>query len=151
MATWREELTHWKRPWCWERLRAEGEGADRGRDGWMASPTEWAWVRASSGRWWRTGKPGVLQSMGSHRNDLVTEQQHRRFTMLCSFLLYTKWVGHTWAHVPLLDLLPPSGLRRALGEARWAVRQVLIHDLFYPQYQRCMYVSNDLPAFSLLF
>ena len=50
--TWCKELTHWKRPWCWERLRAGGEGHDRGWDGWMASPTRWAWVRVSSGSWW---------------------------------------------------------------------------------------------------
>ena len=43
LATWCEELTHLKRPWCWERLRA-GEGDDRGWDGWMASPTQWTWV-----------------------------------------------------------------------------------------------------------
>ena len=61
------ELTHLKRPWCWERLKAEGEGDDRGWDGWMASPTLWTWVGASSGRWWWTGRPGVLQSMGSQR------------------------------------------------------------------------------------
>ena len=60
-----EELTHWKRPWCWERLKAGGEGDDRGWDGWMASSTQRTWVRANSGRWWRTGRPGVLQSMGS--------------------------------------------------------------------------------------
>ena len=45
-----EELTHWKRPWCWERLRARGEGGDRGWDSWMASSTQWTWVSASSGR-----------------------------------------------------------------------------------------------------
>ena len=44
LATWCEELTHWERPWCWERLRAGGEGDDRGWDGWMASPTQWTWV-----------------------------------------------------------------------------------------------------------
>ena len=64
LATWCEELTHWENPWCWERLKAGGKGDDRGCDGWMASPTQWTWVWASSGRWWRTGKPGVLQSMG---------------------------------------------------------------------------------------
>ena len=58
-----KELIHWKKPWCWERLRAE-EGDDRGWDGWMASPTQRTWVWASSGRWWWTGRPGVLQSMG---------------------------------------------------------------------------------------
>ena len=52
-------LTHLKRPWCWERLEAGGEGDDRGWDGWMASPTWWTSVWASSGRWWRTGKPAV--------------------------------------------------------------------------------------------
>ena len=62
-----------ERPWCWERLKAGGEGDDRGRDGWMASPTQWTWVWVSSGRWWRTGKPGVLQSLGS------------------------QWVWHDWA------------------------------------------------------
>ena len=67
LATWCEELTHWKRPWCWERLRAGGEGDDRGWDGWMASPTWWTGVWVSSGSWWWTGKPGMLQSMGSQR------------------------------------------------------------------------------------
>ena len=67
----------WKRPWCWERLRARGEGDERGCDGWMASPTQWTWVWANSGRWWRTGKPGMLQSMGSQRvgHNLATEQK----------------------------------------------------------------------------
>ena len=75
LATWCEEPTHWKRPWCWERLKAGGEGDDRGWDGWMASLTWWIWVWASSWNWWRTGKPGVLQSMGSQRvgDNWVTE------------------------------------------------------------------------------
>ena len=64
-----------KRPWCWERLKAEGEGDDRGWDGWMASRTRWTWVWASSGSWWWTGKSGVLWSTGSQRvgHDWVTE------------------------------------------------------------------------------
>ena len=64
LATWCEELTHWRRRWCWERLRAEGEGDDRGWDGWMASLTQWTWVWTKSGREWRIRKPGVLQFMG---------------------------------------------------------------------------------------
>jgi len=48
LATWCEELTHWKRPWCWERLKAGGEGGDREWDGWMTSPTRWTWIWASS-------------------------------------------------------------------------------------------------------
>ena len=75
LATWCEKLTHWKRPWCWERLRAGGEGDDRGWDGWMPSLIEWIWIWASSGSWWWTRKPGVLQSMGSQRvrHDWVPE------------------------------------------------------------------------------
>ena len=63
LATWCKELTHLKRPWCWERLKA-GEGADRGWDGWMASPIQWTWVWVNSRSWWWTGRPGVLQSLG---------------------------------------------------------------------------------------
>ena len=50
LVTWCEELFHWIRPWCWERLKAGGEGDDRGWDGCMASPTQWTWIR--SGSWW---------------------------------------------------------------------------------------------------
>ena len=67
LATWCQELTHWKRPWCWGRLKVGGEGDDRGGDDWMASPTPWTWVWTSSGSWWWTGRPGVLQSMGLQR------------------------------------------------------------------------------------
>ena len=72
---WCEELIHLKRPWCWERLRAGGKGDDRGCDGWKASPTQWTWVWVNSGTWWWTGRPGMLQSMGSQRvwSDWVTE------------------------------------------------------------------------------
>ena len=74
-ATWCEELTRWKRPWCWERLKVQGEGDDRGWDGWMASLTQWTCVWAGSRTWWWTGKPGMLQSMGSQRvrHDWPTE------------------------------------------------------------------------------
>ena len=56
-----------KKTWCWERLRAGGEGDDRGRDSWMASPTQWTWVWVNSGSWWWTERSGVLQFMGSQR------------------------------------------------------------------------------------
>ena len=63
-----------KRLWCWGRPWA-GEVGDRGWEGWMASSTQWTWVWTSSGRWWRTGKPGVPQLLGSQRigHDWVTE------------------------------------------------------------------------------
>ena len=74
LATWCEELTHRKRPWCWERLKVGGKGDDRRWDGWMASPTQWRWVWVNRSWWW-TGRPGVLQSMGSQRvgHNWVTE------------------------------------------------------------------------------
>ena len=73
LAAWCKEPTHWKRPRCWERLKA-GEGGDRGPDGWMTSLTQWTWVWASSRRWWRTGKPGILQSTVLQRVSDWTEQ-----------------------------------------------------------------------------
>ena len=71
LAIWCKEPTPWKRPWCWERLKAGGEGDDRGCDGWMASLPRWTWVWASSGSWWWTGRSGALRSVGSQR--LLTE------------------------------------------------------------------------------
>ena len=75
LATWYEELTHLKRPWCWERLKAGGDGDDRGWDGLMASPTQWTWVWVNCGSWWWTGRPGVLRFMGLQRvgHDWATE------------------------------------------------------------------------------
>ena len=72
-----------KRLWCWEGLGAGGEGDDRGWDGWMASPTRWTRVWVNSGRWWWTGRPGVLRLMGLQRvgHDWVTE------------LNWTEWKG----------------------------------------------------------
>ena len=65
LATSCEELIHWKRPWCWERLRAGGGGDDRGWDGWMASLAQWTWVWVNYGRWWWTGRPNVMWFMSN--------------------------------------------------------------------------------------
>ena len=54
LATWCKELTHWKRPWCWGRLKAGGEGDDRGLNGWIASLSWWTWIWVGSGSWWWT-------------------------------------------------------------------------------------------------
>ena len=74
LATWCKELTHWKKSWCWERLRA-GEGEDRGWDGWMASPIQWTWVWVDSRSWCWTGRSVMLRFMGSQRvrHERVTE------------------------------------------------------------------------------
>ena len=88
LATWCEELTHWKRPWCWERLKAREEEDYRGWDHWMASLTWWTWVCASSGSCWWTGNPAVLQSMTSQRvvHDWATE------------LFTLQWGAHDLSH-----------------------------------------------------
>ena len=67
LATWCEELTHWKILRCWEKLKAGGVGDDRRWDDWMASLTRWTWIWASSGSWWWTGKTGILWSRGLQR------------------------------------------------------------------------------------
>ena len=74
-VTWCKELTHLKRPWCWERLRAGREGDDGGWEGWMASPTQWTWVWVDSGSCWWTRRPGVLQFTESQsvRHNWATE------------------------------------------------------------------------------
>ena len=74
---------HQSFPWCWERLKAGGEGGDSGWDGWMASMTQRTWVWANSGRWRRIGKPGMLQFMGLQRvrHDLATERQQITLNM----------------------------------------------------------------------
>ena len=71
LATWCEELTHWKRSCCWEWLKVGGEGDDRRWDGWMASPTQWTWVWVNFGSWWWTGRPGMLQSMELAESDMT--------------------------------------------------------------------------------
>ena len=78
------KLTHWKRLWCWEGLGAGEEGDDRGWDGWMASPTRWMWVWVNSGRWWWTGRPGVLRFMGSQ-----SQTQLSNWTEL-------SWIVYNW-------------------------------------------------------
>jgi len=72
LATSCEELTHWKRLWCWEGLGTGGEGDDRGWDGWMASLTRWTWVWVNSGSWWWTGRPGELRK--GHKESDTTER-----------------------------------------------------------------------------
>ena len=122
-ATWCKELTHWKRPWCWEILKAGGEGDNRGWDGWMASLTWWTWVWVSFGSWWWTGKPSVLQSMGSQRvgHDWVTElnwsfhmAQMVKNRLQCRRFGFNPWVGkipwrRSWQPAPVF--LP--------GESPW--------------------------------
>ena len=83
-----DSLTHWKRPWGWERLKVKREEGSTGWDGWIASTTQLTWMWSISGRQWRTGNPGVLQSTESHRvgHDWATEQQPFDGCLGCSFV-----------------------------------------------------------------
>ena len=85
--------------YSWKRLKAGGEGDDRGWDGWMASPMQWTWVWVTSGSWWWTGRPGMLQTMESQRawhdwaTELIVDLQ-----CFVSFKYTAKWVSYTHTH-----------------------------------------------------
>ena len=119
---WKASQLIGKKPWCWERLRAGVEGSNREWDGWMTSPIQWTWVWANSGRWWRTGKCGVLQSMGS-QSQIWLSDWTTTATLWVSYFLPTlhirkwrsrefqklqdrKWISHlsTWNEVPWVDI-----------------------------------------------
>ena len=87
LATWHKEMTQWKKPWCWERLKAGREGDNRGWDGWMASPTQGTWVWVDSGSWWWTGRPSVLHSMGLQRVQHDWTELKTLISLLCPGLL----------------------------------------------------------------
>ena len=114
LATSCEELTYWKRPWCWEGLGAGGEGDDRGWDGWMASLTRWTWVLGGSRSWWWTGKPGVLLSMGLQRvqHEWATKLNWAVQQVFCFFLIYIENVIYLFCAGPSLLL----GLFFSYGE-----------------------------------
>ena len=104
LATWCEELTHLKRPWCWERLKA-GEGDDRGWGGWMASPIRWRWVWVKSGNWWWTGRPGVLCSIGlwKVRHDWVIELNWTEYIACCCLVVSYSFAA-PWTVTPQAPL-----------------------------------------------
>ena len=96
-ATWCIEQTYWRRLWCWRRLRAEGEGGDRGRDVWIASLTQWIWVWENSRRLWRTeawhaAVHGVVKSQTRLSDwttvtNLAMKTRTPKFKNLCHLLL----------------------------------------------------------------
>ena len=140
LATWWEGLTHWKRSWCWERLKT-GEGNDRGWDGWMASLTQWTWVWASSWSWWWTGRPGMLQLMGSQRvrDDWATE-------LKCHT---SAWIGHRHMHAPSLWNLPPFSHQSPASAPRYHL--VLRHWVNWQKVWRCLAKQCSATIFSSSF
>jgi len=108
--------------WCWEGLGAGGERDDRGRDGWMASLTGWTWVWVNSGRWWWTGRPAVLQFMGSQR------------------------VGHDWA----TELNLPSEIAHSMSVKCVSTKVVLTFwDIPHPIYGTCISLNKSTLYLSL--
>ena len=93
LATSCEELTHWKRLWCWEGLGAAGEKDDTGSDGWMASLIRWTWVWVNSWSWWWTGRPGVLQFMRTQRvgHNWVTELNWKETALIPEEVFWGVW------------------------------------------------------------
>ena len=82
------------------KIEVGGEGDARGWDGWMASPTQWTRVWVGSRSWWWTGRPGVLQSMGSQRvgHDQVIELTEHLYlsstniTLLCKYSYFLSYL-----------------------------------------------------------
>ena len=107
--TWCKQPGHWKRPWCWERLRARGEGDNRGWDGWMGIINSVDWVWTNSERLWRTEKLGMLQSMGSQSHTWFSDwtTTRIRYTLIYSSTLYEV----KWSRSVVSNSLQPHGLQ----------------------------------------
>ena len=100
------QRTHLKRSSCWERLRAGGEGDDRGWDGLMASPTQWTWVWVNSGSWWWTGRPGIRGSWSRKDSDMM--EQLNWTELRCKLLLIppTSYQYERWRVTPRFQFGP---------------------------------------------
>ena len=155
LATWCKEPTHWKRPWSWERLKAGGEGGDRGWDGWMASLTQWTWVWANSSWWWRTGKPGVLQSMGSQRVRQNWKTELNWTIILSPFQGYSRIKRKTFGptvgvnrteitknpgDLPIFKKIIFYGFIQA-GWTKWYLERVFRHFELWAQWKRFIIIS----------
>ena len=120
LATWCKELTHWKRSWCWERLKAGGEGDDRGWDGWKASLTWWTWVWASSGSWWWTEKTcAAVHEVAKSRTQL------------------SDWTELNW-HVELFWLTLKCENKLVFLQKCIGLEVLLVYLLLQSMWQHCM-------------
>ena len=146
------EVTHWKRPWCWEGLGAGGEGDDRGWDGWMASPTQWTWVWVNSRSWWWTGRPGVLWFTGSQRvgHDRSTKLNwvvHCMYVCLCVYVCVPHLYSFIcwWIH----RLLPyPGNCKQSCNES---LEFMCLFKLVFCGFQRYIPRSGKLSHMLVLF
>ena len=137
----------------WERLKAGGEGDDRGWDGWMASPTQWTWVWVNSRSWWWAGSPGVLQSMSSQRvgHEWATEQQQKLLnqfssvqSLSCVRLFATPWTAACQTSLSITNsqsLLKLMSIKRMMPSNHL----ILCHPLLLPPsiFPRIRVFSNE--------
>ena len=100
------KLTHWKRPWSWERYKAGGGGDNRGQDGWIASLTQWTWVWTRSARWWRLA---CCSPWGCKESDMTEQMKNSKiyktkniYTTQCSRFCEEVLRSFTFFHVLLL-------------------------------------------------
>ena len=162
LATSCEELTHWKRLWCWEGLGARGEVDDRGWDGWMASLTWWTWVWVNSGSWLWTGRPDVLWFMESRTwlsdwFDLIWPHPRSWLALLRSHLRQTKTSlvfrlmvrAQGWRHTIAIDLFFPTVKKVkkfqmcCLHTCWWTVRWLLKCSLFDQFWQSALETTGE--------
>ena len=138
LATWCEELTHLKRPWCWERLKAGGEGNNRGWNGWVASLTLWTWVWASS-------------RVGDGQGSLACSAAVRGVEKSWAWLSALNW---TEGAVGLSSVDTPSYTRFSLPKTPFHIH-ILISVIFWqfskPQIQKLIPIIECLAAFLEVF
>ena len=118
-----EELTHWKRPWCWKRLKTGGEGDDRGWDGSIASLSRWPWVWVSSRSWWWTGRPVMLQYMGLQRVGhkwVTTELIFVAVLSIFCYVWYFYWNTGNLVKLPFCFIYPTFPFAEDEAPILWA-------------------------------
>ena len=146
LASWCKELTHWKRPWCWERWKVAGEGNDGGWHDWMPSPTQWTWVWVNSGSWWWTWRLGVLQFMKTQTIECDWQTELYRYIHIC--ICTSVYVGIY--HVHLCDFRQQVNLEIKISEVRFFTKvnyfQSMIQDNIV-----CIYLSRKKCNISLVF
>ena len=137
MANRFEELTHLKRPWCWEILKARGEGDDRRWEGWRAAPTRCTWVWVNFGSWWWKVRPSVLWFMGSQRvgHDWVTKViALQNFAVVCQTSESAIDIHISpafWTSLPSPSSSYPSRLMQSPCLSFLAIQQIPVGYLFY--------------------
>ena len=107
LVIWCKQLTHWKSPWWWKRLRAEGEEGIRGWDDWMASPMQWTWAWANPGRWWGTRGLGCCSPWGCKELDMTGQQSLCHSFKGCALPPSLPLWLDLWEHKGYIHLLRP--------------------------------------------